>query len=965
MLMIRPRGRLVHCVVFLIGISCGFPGLFRSDPLSPNPISTPAPVAVPTVRILKDLKTRASQGIEPGVVHVYEFDLKPGEYVRFVVDQDGADVETAIFADGLFLFKVDSLTKAHGPEDVPLLASEATSFRIEISTLQQGQYRPRIAIRRPATEEDRAWFEGAKAYDSCRSLPAGETPDREIEACYLKAARFWEKAGYDLGRADALTKLGKLYKEEPGSHGRSIAYYREALALCQKAGSRVREVGILGSIGVGYLSSGESKLAEEFLQKALRAAREVGDWPEEATGLMNLCKLNSQASEFERAFADCGQALVLCEKQQDQEKIVEVLNLMGRLYVELEQFEKGFEYHRKALGLVQLDSQRAYTWTHLGDAYLLSGRPHLAVVYYKKALKIQRGLLRQAGEATSLNNLAVAYLNSSDLRAAKEALDQSVSLFERAGDRRNQISGIVNLGWVLRTWERPREAMEAFGRALKLARGAEYPNAEVSALLGIAVTERDRGNLRAAQARIEQAIAVVESQLGNISQRELRSAFFAGRQNLYEFLVEVLMERHRLQPGEGHDVSAFEASERAQVRSLRETLSGRLIPPHLGLREIQQRILDPETMLLEYVLGDPYSYLFAVTSTEFASFTLSSGEKLEGTSRDVYRLLRKSHKREYRLETIRKSSELSRLLLGQVAGRLDRKRLLVVAPPAVQYVSFAALPNPAAPSRSGEWPEMMIERYEIVSAPSASVIAPLRLRKREPEDAVDSVAVLADSVSHPKDERLAGVHPELSLSEPELDALQRLRYSDDEAKEIARWFPAESFLTSLGFDSTRDLVLSGKLNHFRILHLAAHGYLNREEAGLSGLVLSRYDRAGRRVDGLLRARDVEALDLSADLVVLSACGTALGKEIRGEGLVGLTQAFFSAGPPRVIVSLWDVDDQATSELMSNLYRHLQKDRMSPAAALREAQLAMMKTRGRSAPMFWGGFVLQGDWQTSF
>jgi CHAT domain-containing protein len=260
---------------------------------------------------------------------------------------------------------------------------------------------------------------------------------------------------------------------------------------------------------------------------------------------------------------------------------------------------------------------------------------------------------------------------------------------------------------------------------------------------------------------------------------------------------------------------------------------------------------------------------------------------------------------------------------------------------------------------------MMIERYEIASAPSASVIAPLRLRKSEPEDAGGSVAVLADSVSHPKDERLAGVQPEISFAEPELDTLERLRYSDDEAEEITRWFPAESSLTALGFDATRELVLSGRLNNFKILHLAAHGYLNRKEAGLSGLVLSRYDRAGRRIDGLLRTRDVEALDLSADLVVLSACGTALGKEIRGEGLVGLTQAFFSAGSPRVIVSLWDVDDRATSELMSHFYQHLRKDRMSPPAALREAQLAMMKTRGRSAPMFWGGFVLQGDWQASF
>lgn len=974
--MIRPRGRLLLCLVLLVGISWGFLGLLRGEPLSrtlpPRPASesTTAPKSTDAKpsRIPQNPRDESPRRIQPGVVHVYEFELEAGEYVHFVVDQRGADVKADLFdRGGKFLFDVDSLNKWEGPEDVPLLARKVASFRVEVSTRQKGgSYRPRIERRRPATDEDRAWFEGAKAYGRCRSLPTPETTDQEIEACYLEAVRLWETAGHDLGKADALTKVGKLYRDQPDHRRRALTFYLEALRLCQTVGSGVREAGVQGSIGIIYMELSENQSAEVFFRSALLAAEDSDDHFEEASALTNLCKLDSMSSKFERAFTHCKQALPLWEQQGKKEKEAEVLNLLGRLYSEVGQPERGLDYHRKALALIKSDEQRAETWTHIGDVYLFLNKPQLAALHYEKSLRVQRERGDQKNEAITLNNLSVAYFKAKEFSVAQAALEQSAKLFERQKNLQGEVAAIVNLGWVLDQLRRPHKAMQTYGRALRIARETNYSNAEASALFGMAWTERNRGNLRAAQVRVEEAIAIVESQLGNIGQKDLRTTFFAGRQNFHDFLVEVLMERHRLQPGAGHDVSAFEVSERARVRSLRETLSGRLSPPRLTINEIQKKILDPETVLLEYFLGDSQNYLFVVTPTTFASYTLPRGAALEGLARDVHRLVRKSHKREYRAEIIKKSMELSRSLLGQVAGRLAGKRLLVVAPPALQYVAFSALPNPAAPSTPGvAWPEMMIERYEIVTAPSASVIASLRQNKRQRADRSGLLAFLGDAVSGLKDERLHGTNPQISLAESELDALERLKYSDDEAEEITKWFPPGSSFKVLGFDVTRDLVLSGRLGGYEILHFATHGYLNSKEAGLSGIVLSRYGRKGERIDGLLRARDIEALDLSAELVVLSACGTALGKEIRGEGLVGLTQAFFSAGPPRVIVSLWDVDDQSTSELMAIFYKHLRNDRMAPAEALRNAQLSMMKKRGRNAPIFWGGFVLQGDWQASF
>ena len=141
--------------------------------------------------------------------------------------------------------------------------------------------------------------------------------------------------------------------------------------------------------------------------------------------------------------------------------------------------------------------------------------------------------------------------------------------------------------------------------------------------------------------------------------------------------------------------------------------------------------------------------------------------------------------------------------------------------------------------------------------------------------------------------------------------------------------------------------------HFRIIHFATHGWLNSDRPELSGVVLSLVNQKGQTQDGVLRLHEIYNLQLNADLVVLSACGTALGKEVRGEGLIGLTRGFMYAGAPRVAATLWKVDDAATAELMSNFYRFMLKEKLSPAAALRAAQLELLKQKRWHAPYFLG------------
>ena len=193
--------------------------------------------------------------------------------------------------------------------------------------------------------------------------------------------------------------------------------------------------------------------------------------------------------------------------------------------------------------------------------------------------------------------------------------------------------------------------------------------------------------------------------------------------------------------------------------------------------------------------------------------------------------------------------------------------------------------------------------------------------------------------------------------------LERLPFTRSEADEIIGLVPVDSRLEAVDFGASKETATSGRLSQYRIVHFATHGVFNSEHPEFSGIVLSLVDKNGKPEDGILRLNDLFNLKLRADLVVLSACKTGLGKEVRGEGLMGLTRGFMYAGAPRVVVSLWSVNDQATAELMLRFYRGmLGSQQLRPAAALRQAQVAMFKDQRWRSPYFWAGFVMQGEWK---
>ncbi|MBI1745934.1 MAG: CHAT domain-containing protein [Acidobacteria bacterium] len=328
------------------------------------------------------------------------------------------------------------------------------------------------------------------------------------------------------------------------------------------------------------------------------------------------------------------------------------------------------------------------------------------------------------------------------------------------------------------------------------------------------------------------------------------------------------------------------------------------------------------------------------------------------------------------------------MLLGPVAAQLGKKRLLIVSDGALQYVPFAALPRPPT---AGAGPETepgvpLMVGHEIVSLPSASTLAVLRRERAGRPPATRKVAVLADPVYDKEDTRIRpAVRPAAGTRKPEVREyspifdgkrsareaslaetgwrFRRLPFTRREAEAILAMTSPGDGMKAVDFSASLATATSVALRQFRIVHFATHGFLNSEHPELSGLVLSLVDEQGAPQNGFLQLHKIYNLDLPAELVVLSGCQTALGKEIKGEGLVGLTRGFMYAGASRVMASLWQVEDRATAELMAHFYRGLLgRERLSPAAALRQAQIAMWKTKGWEAPYYWAAFTLQGEWK---
>ncbi len=437
----------------------------------------------------------------------------------------------------------------------------------------------------------------------------------------------------------------------------------------------------------------------------------------------------------------------------------------------------------------------------------------------------------------------------------------------------------------------------------------------------------------------------------------------------------------------------------AQIRERHPQYAALTQPAPLSLTEIQQQVLDPDTLLLEYSLIDTQSYLWVVSSNALTSFVLPKRAEIEAAARRVYELLtarnqtpegetnaeRRKRIAQADAQFPEAAAQLSQMLLGPAASLLGRKRLLIVADGPLQFIPFGALPDLTVGNQTTSSYQPLIVAHEIVSLPSASTLAVLRRELGNRQPAPRTVAVLADPIFKETDERVMMARNALGSKKAATsadsaarqalrdvrraaedlgeDEFQRLIYTRWEADTISSLAPSGQAFKALDFKASRATALSPDLGQYRIVHFASHSIVNNTHPELSGIVLSLVDKRGRLQDGFLRAHEIYNLKLPAELIVLSACRTGIGKQIRGEGLIRLTRGFMYAGARRVGVNLWSVEDRASAELMVKFYRQMLGPRqMSAAAALRAAQAEMWRNKRWSQPYYWAAFVLLGEWK---
>jgi CHAT domain-containing protein len=544
----------------------------------------------------------------------------------------------------------------------------------------------------------------------------------------------------------------------------------------------------------------------------------------------------------------------------------------------------------------------------------------------------------------------------------------------------------------------------------------------------LARAARRRGDLAEARSQLEETLKAVDAQRLELRRADLQQAFSATVDDIEDEYVDVLADLATADPQGGWDILALEASERARARSLRDELAESRLgirqgadpgllreedelrdrlraalarqlnggsspraaqdlertigglqaslaevaarirraspryasisqpePPRLA--DIRSALLADDALLMYYALGERRSFLWVVTGTTLEQHVLPSRRALERAARPVVAALSS------RAASSRDLTALGRMLLGPAATRLDASRVVIVADGVLHYVPFGALPDPIAG-------EPLLKRSEVAHLPSAA--AGVLLAAVPKRTGPSQVAVFADPVFRTDDERVrSGPSPAIAHARTWLPreltrgraGLERLPFTRQEARAIQA-LAAPGVRVALDFEANRDAALAERMSSYRIVHFATHGLLNAARPELSGIVLSMVDREGRGQNGFLTSVDTFNLRLDADLVVLSGCRTALGREVRGEGLVGLTRGFMYAGARGVLASLWAVDDAATAELMRVFYAGLLGPRRLPApAALREAQLHLRSDPRWRSPYYWAAFQLQGGWGT--
>jgi CHAT domain-containing protein len=765
-------------------------------------------------------------------------------------------------------------------------------------------------------------------------------------------------------RANTLDNLGATQRIV-GRLDEALQTFAAALELHRKLDDGQGEGRVLRQIGETYYGLGELDLAKEYLEQALPIAVRTNDGRSQQAALRSL----GNVAFLERDYATA------------------------------------LERHRRALEIAASVSDRGFLQLLVAKDLVALGRAGEAAEVAAQAKAVADDTGSDVLLAGALSAAGRAELLLGNAAGAAAALERAAAIFDRLDLHSERGDALHGLALAARAANRIDRALEYGAAALRevetlRARVADpelraffagarrdYYETQVDLLMsrdassGTASNEHATAALQVSEGTRARMIADMLQESAIDLRRDVDPQLRARQTALYEQLAERRRQRDLLlaQPASARDGTQLERVL-AELASLENALNLLEIemrrdnprfaslsaPATLTPAQMQQR-LDPDTVLLQYSLGTDASYVWAVTAERIAAVELADRATIEAAARRAIARLQSYSPGLPRAGApsgpVDELDELAALVLEPVAKELERHRIVLALDGALQYVPFAVLPLKQLDGAR----RPLLDTHEVVEIPSLSALeVSAHAAAHTPQK---TLALFADPVLQSSDPRFGATPPAAQTASlprtarsPSGAELGRLLSTSFEAEAIAKLVPGERRLLASGFAANREAVLDGALGDFRYIHFATHGLVDSRYPGLSALVLSQFDARGNRQDGFLRLNDIYNMKLSADLVVLSACDTALGREVRGEGLIGLTHGFMAAGARSLVASLWQVPDRATAELMAQFYAYLLNDGMRPAEALRQAQLWSAAQPRYRDPFFWGGFVLVGDWR---
>lgn len=688
-----------------------------------------------------------------------------------------------------------------------------------------------------------------------------------------------------------------------------------------------------------------------FFERALKQGLAEGDLGAQALAHDGLGTVARFQGRFQKALSEYRTALQLWPRAGEPAEEAFTFCNLGLLMLAVGLPEEALGFYRHALDLLKLENRldvRFEVFDGIGLSLQDLGDLQRAEKAFQQAL---RAAQKPEEEGRIRSRLALVYRDEGDLDRAWEELQRARVLARSAGAVRWEAFVLADLAHIEDLRGRDMEGLKLFDRAFKLLEDFPEPLPKASIRFGRAEVLRDLGRFDDAIAAITESINRVEPVRADLVDPGMRVRFFSNRQQYYELYITLLMDLHRREPKAGWLEKAFEASDRSHSRSLLDDVAGEPTAQGQKLPDIQRELLDADSTLLAYSLGDRGSFLWVVNRDRIAAYSLPRRERIEDAVAQAWKRLSVDGDGP-------EVEDLARMLLPEGVEPLLRQRVLISPGGALHVIPFALLHRAAQ--------QRLIENHIISSIPSASYLVGMRRRLANRPEPPKELAFLGDPIFGRDDKRLAGMGGAQSQStedtgEPTVGRLDRLVYSLQEGRNILKLFPPDARFEALGFEASRATVLDPKLASYRMIHITTH-FIGGDHPAFTGLMLSRYDKQGRASEGLVRASEIYGLTLPAELIVLSACGSGLGPRVRGEGPMGMTRAFLHAGAKRVVVSLWDVSDDTTTELMTRFYRQMLQEHLPPSEALRAAQLSMAhdpNPKWRS-PRTWAAFVLQGE-----